>query len=300
MNSIFDTDADKIKELYNNLTGNELDTDQITCDVCSKTISMPFYCYNQYDCNILYTCESCINDIWNKFQILDRTNNTIEEKPLIWPCLFCKEKQGGGKKWYNLSDLDVCLKCFEQKPSLLTFFNQYTSDKKYLINDRDIIIDITPTNWSIPESLKSEITFTRVGIYIDILNDDDIASLDNNFGSYCEWVLFTDIYSIPHYDAATGLLVNINSDESKNGKVASIVYDNHGRVAIDIIYQNLDEYWTEYYNWLNKNYDRQSYNIKVKNDLESHWSCDNEDMALACEEFSGYIRNHLKLSMYYG
>jgi hypothetical protein len=223
------------------------------------------------------------------------------------------------------------LECYKAGPVKLR--ENYYLTGNIIQGCRDGIFNVELKEWKIPLQILDAITPERVETYIDIIDSNVYA--DKKFGSIYEWCLMTDLYELPHFSAMTGLLVNIGI--IRNGMVASIVVDDHGRSAINIIYNTLDEYLLEYNQWLKMDHDKKQYaekvddhgrsaiNIiyntldeylleynqwlkmdhdkkqyaeKVYNDLKDEY--EESDMALACEEFSGYIRNKLKLDMYYG
>src|SRR5947199_241509 len=58
--------------------------------------------------------------------------------------------------------------------------------------------------------------------------------------------MITNLYRCPFTEAYTALLV-----DCVTGKIASLVEDDHSRVSIDIIYNNVDDYIIDFENWKN-------------------------------------------------
>jgi hypothetical protein len=85
-----------MKEIYDKFvmdSRNKFRGDDYACDVCGEGLYIPCYYLN----NNIQICNNCPDEFWKMLEIIDRADKTIEEKPLIWPCIICDEKQGGGK-----------------------------------------------------------------------------------------------------------------------------------------------------------------------------------------------------------
>lgn len=253
---------------------------------------------------LIVFCENCLNDNPKSgFEEVDRLKYSIDEKPLMWPCLFCGEKQGGGCKWYCNStiDVDICKKCFE-----LDIVDKYTKIKNlenFYVCDRSInpvLVNVEKVeNLKVPEEIANEVTQERIEKWLTSL--DSIVSTDHKIKNMCTWLPFTDEYDIPNYPALTMLLVNC--DPTGKEEVASVVFDDHGRMAINVIFDNFLEYQKAFEEWTeNKlsNEERFKQTNKIKTDFRENHEADDQEMAKTCEEFSGYIRLHRILGMYYG
>jgi hypothetical protein len=112
---------------------------------------------------------------------------------------------------------------------------------------------------------------------------DSIVSLPRIevFGSFRQWVPMSDWYVLPHDDAWTAFIVDCSP--TTNGRVASVVNDDHGRIAIDIVFNNIQEYKVAYDKW------------KMERN-----SAEKSDEILDLDEFSGFIRISRNLDLYYG
>ena len=302
-----------IWEPLDNFDTSELDLpeDSFRCDgECSQTIKCPFYNLRVDGQDTLQFCTSCFEDagrhlqkIIDEAEVIDRVNKTIEEKPLIWPCICCGKMLGGGYKWriietgrFGSTVLDICEDCNGEKLK-----NKFRLLKDVLVVERSepIFISVEQVKRSIPEELKDQVTADRVSQWVSGI--DCIVSIPEDFGSVKQWTLFTDFYDIPHYHASTALLIDC-IDGPTNGRVASTVADDHGRGAINIVFNSIGEYLEEYNKWLSNRDVEKSNLLKetVEKDFDTKYSCDDDDLAGACDEFSGYIRTKNKLSLYYG
>lgn len=87
--------------------------------------------------------------------------------------------------------------------------------------------------------------------------------------------------------------------------------DDHGRISIDIIYENLADFWKEYHEFAeirNKLTDEEKQNRIdiVKKHFEDDGECDESVMMDATDNFSTYIRLKFRINnpglyeFYYG
>nr|QBK86467.1 MAG: hypothetical protein LCMAC102_02620 [Marseillevirus LCMAC102] len=253
-----------------------------------------------YKFKYLLICGLCLhkNSMANGLKYIDKRDYSEE-----WLCLYCEEKQGGGCGRYCNNDFlddDICKKCY---PIMSQYYKKLGNVGKYCIvfagwqpycfkMSKVKILDI-------PEQLKDNINENVIKEWLESF--DAIASIDEKIVKINEWIPFTNVYDIPHFPARTQLLVNCS--KKRNGQIASIVRDDHGRMAIDIIYDNMKEYLKDYEKWkenrLSKE-DQQSMSDQVAKDFKETWTAEEDDMASICDEFSGYIRLTKKLKMYYG
>jgi len=292
--------------------------DNFGCDGrnCGNTneLHIPFYHYSYGDdYSSIDLCPNCVNDIDQIFCVteVDRIEYSVEEKPLIWPCFICDKNLGGGFAWFlyehNYIKIDVCKECNEN----CSFYGKLKG-KLVLVTDNiiscnrtsaNILLDISYVEErKIPDELLDIITQEKIDDWTDLLSA--IAHLEPNFkefGPVKQWTLFTDLYDIPHCGGAmTGLLVDCSVNT--NGRVASLVSDNHGRIGIDIIYSSFDDYKQAFNDWSNNRLKGEELQEKIK-ELEEDDEDDDvedDDIKLICTEFSGYIRLHLNKDTYYG
>lgn len=288
------------------------ETESFMCDGdCGKTFKnlveekAPLYKHVAYG-HLIIMCEKCLdNESYKKnLELVDRTEYTVKQKPLMWPCNFCGNKQGGGCKWYcnRISDIDMCMKCYEDD-----LFDKYTKiediERNWMCErgglDPVLIVMDEVKELKVPEELKDKVTTERVESWFQ--DFDELVSIDDKINNICTWLPFTDVYEIPNYSAATMLVVNC--DIKNNGQVASVVFDDHGRMAVNIIFDTFEEYQKDVKEWKENQLseeDRSKLLKKVKNDFKEKHEAEEEDLAHTCEEFSGYIRLIKKLNMYYG
>lgn len=241
------------------------------CDGCNLEL-----CLNK---NIFYhnvehridLCSDCILNVDihnNNVEIIDRINNTTDEKPLIWPCKCCKRLLGGGNIWslyYNF--IDICDSC-DITDIITKQFNFIDKNKNYYYNEREHLVDLNSIEkhkFEVPDEVLQNITPTRNDEFIDILD-----SLVNEyiFDDILKWTLITDFTDVS-YKECTGACVSIAIKCEYPYPIASVCIDNHGRCKIDIIHKSYDEYKKDYDNW-KKNFTYSEF-IRYKNELEIYF-----------------------------
>jgi hypothetical protein len=287
-------------------------TEHFMCDgECGKTFKKlvegkeSLY-YHTANGHLIIMCEKCLdNESYKKnIEIVDRTEYTTKQKPLMWPCNFCGDKQGGGCKWYcnHISDIDMCMKCY--KDDLFDKYTKIENVDKYSLSERNgldpiLMILEEVKELKVPLELKDKVTTERAEMWFQEFNE--LVCIDDKVTNICTWLPFTDVYEIPNFSASTMLVVNC--DTKNNGQVASVVFDDQGRMAVNIIFDTFEEYQKELKEWDNNQLSeekRVDLSDKVKSDFKKKHQADEEDMANTCEKFSGYVRLSRKLNMYYG
>jgi len=255
----------------------------------------------------------------NKLELIDRTDFSEKEKPREWNCRNCSIKLGGGCKWYTDNErMDICESCyddFKNQFKLLDFNTYWVSER----SERDPIVLVS---FDKLESLKIPATYEK-GILENYSNgdiyeelSDSIVHNDHRMNNLMTWLPFTDdnVCSLDwdkhrcnYFQGAEawGLLMNCETGEN-NGQIASVVYDDHGRASVDIIYDSLDDYEKDYEEW-GKNKLSDDDRIRL---IKRHTDTDDdeyeEDEVVNTEwckmfpDFAGYIRAKLGLPFYYG
>jgi len=163
---------------------NDLD---VKTDIWSKThkdhenkLVVELFCNKCFE-----TLDEYIDD---NFKLINNTNKSVEEKPLIWPCMFCSKNQGGGCKWYfyEKDNRDICMKCYNKKNFKQYFTKLDDIDSSYFLTrsalENPSYIYIKPINkYIIPKELKDEV------VDINVLSEvNDIAEADPGM-NITEW-----------------------------------------------------------------------------------------------------------------
>ncbi|ARF11456.1 hypothetical protein Klosneuvirus_1_313 [Klosneuvirus KNV1] len=300
--------------LWNIIDDCEIEQAELNCgcDKCDKELHsdndkwyhMNVNSWDSHD----YCLECGVSTFFDNLVFIDRTNMTIEEKPLKWKCDSCGTRLGGGCKWYtDNKDMDICMNCYNQPKEKL--FDFVDKDKCCIIERVGSLVlnNENISNRVIPTQIEKDVTKERMEVYADCINN--IAYIDKRFGSYKQWAMFAGPYDLPKHDIVTALLVNCGPIH--RGEIASLVSDNHCRVGINIIYDSIDEYLKDYNEWYqmkptNSDKDNFDYENATLEELAKHEEeteedrYDDEKIMNACTEFCGYIRLKKNLDTYYG
>lgn len=297
---------------YNDVLSGVIEEDIIlVCDgPCKREFpeiikkNLKLYRYTKDIFNSVDICEGCytIDLIKSFYTVIDRINYNIEEKPRIWPCKGCNIKMGGGFKWYYSKNLnsDLCEFCFNNEDLLQKFMICYNNDKNnfkgYCISNRGLHSLFFKfhkiENIKVPENIKvlNKIDFSFV---------DSIVNIDPKIDNLATWLLIDELHDekLINVEMYTSLLVNC--DSKSNGEVASILSDNHRRVSIDIVYNNIEEYKQEYSNWL-KNQLSDNEKEELVKKLDKVPEDNTVEYSKVCNYFSNYVRLSKNLEIYYG
>ena len=232
------------------------DYDDYVCDGnCEKSLKELIEEKNEihyYQSNkLIVFCENCLNNNYkSKFEEVDRSKYSIYEKPLIWPCLFCGDKKGGGCKWYcnKTINVDICTKCFELNTK--DIYTKITNLENFYICERNsinpVLINVEKVkNLKVPKQIANEVTQERIEKWITSI--DLVVNIDHKIKNICTWLPFTNEYDIPIYSVLTMLLVNC--DPNGNGEVSSVLFDDYGQISIDVIFDNFLEYQNAFNEW---------------------------------------------------
>lgn len=228
--------------------------------------------------------------------------------------------------------VDLCEKCYSKKPEELCKVDykacgtcdicyQYVNGKAYSINhsalfcikcvsnihralvknndliktERDFLYRFKECDLYIPDALK-EYNLKKEEFYELI---DSIVRPPTNDANLAEWVLINDFNQVPEFPANCTFAIRCVEN---NTQVASVVMDDHGRIAMNIIFQSVDEFINAENEWKNNfsEKDRLVYAEQVAQEFENDDSCDEILIAKASDNFAVYSRLIRKLSLYYG
>jgi hypothetical protein len=303
-----------LKNNYENLIKLS-DVNEFFCDgCCEKSLKYLFenkielFSYAFSNEHFIY-CKNCLDNkaYLNNLKPVDRLEYSTEDKPLDWQCSFCEKKLGGGCKWYcdATIDLDICTQCYNSDIS--KNFKLLTNTDNLYICERNELHPVLIERGEIKE-LKipdlSDVNGIMDNDYIlDWLNNiRNIVSVDRKINNIYYWLPFTDLYELPDFiDASTQLLVNCSPDGK--GEVASVLYDNHYRIAINVVYDNFESYQMAFEKWEDTQLitrDKKKLISKLKKEYNETNNIDTVVLANTCKDFSGYVRLSKELKTYYG
>lgn len=262
----------------------------------------------------LLRCPSCHagNIFGSNYELIDRREYTIEQKPLVWPCLFCKRLMGGGHQWYYDPDqeepTDVCPECYQSVPSPSVQqdgspIRYERLPTKYLLDtEREHLLRVQPlTDIYIPEGLRETLDATAQGVFVSSLNEsyaDSKINLSINAAALME---ISEVEDVAFVHANTSLAIDISVLENP---VYSIIYDDHGRMAFNRVHDTYERYledkaaWEQRIALLSPEY-IQSRTSELDEQYH-HGSIEEDDLAEVIDNYPAYIRLIRKLPFYYG
>jgi hypothetical protein len=305
---------DDLKNKYENLIKIS-ESDEFFCDgCCDKSLKylvenkIELFSYVFSNQHFIY-CNNCLENkaYFNNLELVDRLEYSTEDKPLDWQCIFCEKKLGGGCKWYcNINiDLDICTQCYNSDISK-KFKLLINTDDLY-IGERNGLHPVFIERSEIKELNIPDLSDVNGFIDTDCLSDwlhniENIVSVDRKINNIYYWLPFTDIYVFPDLiDASTQLLLNCSPDGK--GEVASVLYDTHYKISVNVVYNNFQSYRMEFEEWEDTQLitrEKKKLITKIKKEYDNTDVLDTEELAKACKDFSGYVRLSKGLKTYYG
>ena len=256
------------------------------CDNCNNILALDFY-HGKCEIDL---CLDCFN------KPIEELFTEHEKSHHI--CNMCEQHIKTGKI-HNIEDFDVCYKCWltlELKNCFLRINKDTCED--LILNERGEMFSIQSLELDVPIEFQKEV------------NDEDLCKQYIEMVEYIVrpplpnwnpqgWALISSFEEIPSFDALCSFAIRCH--RGKSHQICSIVEDNHGRIAMNIIYQDHLEYLKDLKEWEeNRNNDIDSYIEKVKKAFEDDGTCDNEIIMKATNSFAVYTRIKRNLCCYYG
>ena len=206
--------------------------------------------------------------------------------------------------------LYICSTCYNTKDICKRYFKKLDNPQHTYVcmrNDgwRRIVYQLKPiTNLTIPKMLHKypelHITEEKISIMENYL--DVIVNLDPRIKNVCSnlayWIPFILSDEMPFYHSYTFLLIYAGC--GSNHPVVSGVWDDHGRVSLDLVYDDFDTFIDDYEQWKNNpcsNKEQIEAELKQLKWIEDEH---NEKIAMLCTDFSNYIRLMRHLGLHYG
>ena len=237
------------------------------CDICEKIRgekirgeiepNEPWYAGRFSDIDV---CSECYPFFY------DNLTNYTENGHYRY-CDVCIQDIGENAYYRNdEAGYDVCEMCYITKQPFGVNINQsgiQTLREHYIIAKHLSESEYTSSN------LLADITAERNREFIELLKY--LVRLPDTYDNILEWTLITDLIQCANHDALCGFAVNVIDPTHP---VASVVSDNHGRIAMNVIYDNYDDYLRE----------NEEYFVKNTDEID----------------FSEYIREKHGIRFYYG
>lgn len=238
-----------------------------SCILCGTEENHKLYmtnCSTRY-AGFICICTKCVYDMESKTRAVDRTQFSIEDTSNVC-CAWCDIILGDELSWHYYDSeekiyntYNICNTCFGHSIELAkkqgTYINEpfprlyrtdYSGFYNWPMRDPTTISYVIPESLQNDESDKPHITKELAELYIDLW-DSFVHASTNGYFYFQEWTLITDF--VDDEPGSTALAVRCVSDRPH--QVASVVMDGHGRISIDTVYDNLDDFWKDYNEFIN-------------------------------------------------
>ena len=307
-----------------NERGEEINVENYACDVCAENMvdvgsSDSWYKFGPSQLDMCRKCHDGDALFEKNLKLIDRTKFSEEEKPRLWICFGCGTRLGGGCRWYcnQYINVDVCEDCRRDRrisDDFISVFEPNSVGVYYSERSGMLALDVfhevsTADGYEVPRQILDHISgggtdfnITREwnGMFLDLFESFVHCDVE---GSLLNWTLCTEVSDMETFHACTGLAVNCK--RGSGHPVASIVFDDHGRVSMDVIYGDFESFWKDYEDWcenkrIKDEKKRKAKIEEVKHIMDTKYSCDNIIMAEASDHFGEYIRLIRNLDFYYG
>jgi len=201
--------------------------------------------------------------------------------------------------WGIKENFDVCQKCLPNVKNAFILINNTDSNPSEAVSTTYIFTEMGYTyrcgkkRSNFPESITNRI---NNALYIDLL--DNLVRPPVYDWDASEWTLISDLEEVPLFDASCCFAV------SCHGKIASVVCDDHGRIAMNIVFDDVETFLkaeTEWETLLPETAIQRAKALdEVKQAFDTSRSCDNALLKKATDSFAVYTRLDRNLAMYYG
>lgn len=283
------------------------DPDEYNCDGCAVDLVLPKsgeavagleseVCYRllnvNNDIDLCLDCYSKLPEILLKLSDEDRARYTI--------CDICFQNIIGKEFWSLGGGFDVCTGCIDHvKDVFFPMTREVLDTKKGLIcTDRGYLYQYKVVDLTVPSELQDRIGIDWDEDYLELL--ESLVRPPSYDWNAAEWKLMSSLDNVPSYDACCGFGVRCIPDHYQ---IASIVLDNHGRMAMNIVFEGIGEFLEAEQLWLSSKPSEEERLIAVNDVAESFsrtYSCEDPLIMKATNSFAVYTRLQKGLTLYYG
>ena len=320
--------------LFNNLRKDfyeyKIDLDELNCSHCSNKINIKIQSayisntnFNSDKNNVYILCDGCytfnfidkilkkqtIADYYRMKRNLNNRNNIIYSRNNL-VCNICYNilNDNYDNNYYNFNNEVIsCLTCCSKIKEL--YFINYNPDMCYSNNNNNVISDeiyhhlflnnnkqlcyCTQTyTFHIPYKLRSRANFKFLNRY-----DGFISSIINApFINLSEWCMIDNKTKLlPNDDRLCGFLVKCKFNDYQ---IASYLIDNTGDIYINVIYNDIDKFLREEYEYYSSCFNVETYEDSYKLLAKNKLDITSKELLLSLStSFASYIRLNLELDI---
>jgi hypothetical protein len=274
------------------------DFDNNICNGCSNKIHIPFY-HLLNNPNSIDLCLKCY----------DKLPELLQERNSDYAiCDICFQFIEDSVSWGLGTDLDSCEKCLSRiKNAFLPIDEKLLKcNETVIVTGRDYMYKHSKnTQLVVPESLDLTVVDD---FYVDYL--DCIVRPPSFDWDAAEWTILLPrgsekvdfpLTNVPGYGASCGFAIKCVPGDNK---IASVVVDDHCRMAMNIVFDNVEDFFKAENTWLEHEKlpekDRLEAESEALNCFETDHTCENYLLMRATDSFAVYLRIKIGLAMYYG
>ena len=191
----------------------------------------------------------------------------------------------------------MCVQCWSDPARLSAFFiHLHPNDRVWCTgNGRLVLTDHIDAE--VPPSVAEAQSDGLNSIYLGVINS--LVRTPHPVLNVHEWRLLRGFAGVPSFDAHCTFAVRVAAGAPH--EVASVVLDDSGRCAMNVVFGSLEEYQAAHNAWeLGRDKNIAPYAEQVKNAFDAHDECDHDLIAKTTDSFAVYVRITRRLPMYYG
>lgn len=247
------------------------------CDKCSKERTEPtsWYRIPHYEFDLCSECKPTFYEGLVPSQCVKGRDCGCDCKK----CMICRDYFDENTYYSDAYEsIYICADCYNKRDCIVNV------NQSGILTDRDDYIIAKHLTYEGAISLP-EITAERNQQFIGLIGS--IVRVPDTFNNILVWTLITDLTpGILHTDVVCGFAVNVIDPKHP---VASVLSDNHGRVAMNVVYDTYEDYLREKeeFNSINDAFDFDSELCFDDNEENTH-------------NFAEYVRRTRELGFYYG
>lgn len=262
---------------------------ELLCDGCDENLTEDKGFYLSPGETLTAFCPPC-------FQRLRDFPKYVEDGD--FECITCFQWHMSGPFW-KIGQMDMCVKCYDSTPLENLFILVDKNNKEYIYTDREYLYFYKEKELVIPEAIKDRIFFGTETFKQDAECVVRPPYIDWNAATWLQIGKTTDCFE--YSSADLGFCVNCDPD--KPSEVASMCIDDHGRMALNVVFPTVEDFLEAERKW-KENLLPEEERDKLKDELDKEfketYSACNEKIMKSTDSFAVYTRLENNLATYYG
>lgn len=204
-------------------------------------------------------------------------------------CKLCFEDMDTKSEFWNLGEFYTCTECLPMAKRAFIPLTREVLSNIYCTRRGCTYRYSNQTNLVFPSVIMADAP--DILKYLDSLVRPPYFDWDA-----AEWRFCSKLDEVPSYNAECGFAVRCIENQHQ---VASIVCDNHGRTAMNIVFNSVEEFLEAEEQWRSERLPEDE-RINAVKAVQDTRRCDNSLLLNATNSFAVYTRIKRCLPMYYG